>query len=78
MVSEQVARGLDYRNHVIAGWTGPAQVEKGVTEPAGYSVLDVEYVQACRTASWSGLLRLDLRILGRTVKVLARGEGLRF
>jgi lipopolysaccharide/colanic/teichoic acid biosynthesis glycosyltransferase len=78
MVADQVARGLDYRNHVVAGWTGPAQVEKGVTEPAGYSVLDVEYVEACRTASSAGLLRLDLRILGRTFKVLARGEGLRF
>ena len=28
MVEEQVAKGLDYRLHVIAGWTGPAQVRK--------------------------------------------------
>jgi lipopolysaccharide/colanic/teichoic acid biosynthesis glycosyltransferase len=78
MVREQVARGFDYRNLVVAGWTGPAQVEKGVTEPAGYATLDLAYVESCRTAGWSELLRLDLGFLGRTVKVLARGEGLRF
>jgi lipopolysaccharide/colanic/teichoic acid biosynthesis glycosyltransferase len=78
MVRDQVARGLDYRNRVVAGWTGPAQVEKGTTEPAGYAELDLAYVEVCRTARWPALLRLDLRILGRTVTVLARGEGLRF
>jgi lipopolysaccharide/colanic/teichoic acid biosynthesis glycosyltransferase len=78
MVRDQVARGVDYRNHVVAGWTGPAQVEKDVTEPAGYAVLDLAYVDACRTSSWRSLLRLDLTLLARTVRVLARGEGLRF
>jgi lipopolysaccharide/colanic/teichoic acid biosynthesis glycosyltransferase len=78
MVENQVATGYDYRNRVVAGWTGPAQVQKGVTEPAGYTELDLAYVEACR--SWNGirLLRHDLSILWRTVKVLARGEGLRF
>ena len=28
MVETQVAKGLDYRLHVMAGWTGPAQVRK--------------------------------------------------
>ncbi len=78
MVRDQVARGFDYRNRVVAGWTGPAQVEKGVTEPAGYAALDIAYVEKCRSSSWSDLLRLDLGILRRTVTVLARGEGLRF
>jgi len=27
-IVQQVAKGLDYRLHVIAGWTGPAQVRK--------------------------------------------------
>ena len=78
MVANQVAQGLHYRNYAIAGWTGPAQIQKGVIEPAGYAALDLDYVEACR--SWSGarLLRHDLSILWRTVKVLARGEGLRF
>jgi lipopolysaccharide/colanic/teichoic acid biosynthesis glycosyltransferase len=78
MVEQQVASGLDYRLRVVAGWTGPVQVHKGVTKPEGYTSLDLEYVEACR--SWSGarLLRQDLGLLWRTAKVLARGEGLRF
>ena len=78
MVEQQVASGLDYRLRVVAGWTGPVQVHKGVTQPEGYTALDLEYVEACR--SWSGarLLRQDLGLLWRTAKVLARGEGLRF
>jgi lipopolysaccharide/colanic/teichoic acid biosynthesis glycosyltransferase len=78
MVADQVAAGLDYRTRVIAGWTGPAQVQKGVTDPAGYTNLDLSYVDSCRTWSPGRLLRYDLRILGRTVKVIARGEGLQF
>ena len=78
MVAEQVAAGLDYRNCVMAGWTGPAQVQKGVTDPAGYTALDLAYVEACRTWSAGRLFRHDLEILLRTAKVIARGEGLRF
>ncbi len=37
MVANQVAKGLTYRNEFVAGWTGPAQVQKGVTESAGYA-----------------------------------------
>ena len=78
LVRQQVSNGLDYRNLVVAGWTGPAQVQKGITEPAGYTDLDVAYVEACRTWSGARLVRHDLGILWRTVKVLARGEGLQF
>jgi len=78
MVAKQVAKGHDYRTRVLAGWTGPAQVQKGITEPAGYTELDLAYVEACRTWPWARLLRHDLGILWRTVAVLARGEGLRF
>ena len=78
MVEQQAAAGHEYRNHVTAGWTGPAQVRKDVTEPAGYTELDLAYVDACR--AWSGrrLVRYDLGILWQTVKLMARGEGLRF
>ena len=78
MVENQVAQGLDYRNEVVAGWTGPAQVQKGITESAGFTDLDLEYVESCRASSGLDLVRRDLGILWRTVKVLARGEGLRF
>ena len=63
---------------MVSGWTGPAQVQKGVTEPAGYTELDLGYVEALRTYSGARLLRHDLSILLRTAQVLARGEGLRF
>jgi lipopolysaccharide/colanic/teichoic acid biosynthesis glycosyltransferase len=78
MVARQLESGLDYRLHVPAGWTGPAQVQKGITEPAGYAGLDLAYVEACRRSSGLGVVVRDLRILWRTVKVLARGEGLEY
>lgn len=78
MVEKQVAKGFSYRNEVIAGWTGPAQVQKGVTAPAGYTELDLAYVEACRTRSGLRLVSLDLGILWQTVKVIAKGEGLQF
>jgi len=78
MVHGQVAAGLDYRNHVMSGWTGPVQVQKGIVEPAGYAKLDLAYVDACRSWSSLRLLRSDFRILWRTVGVLARGEGLTY
>jgi lipopolysaccharide/colanic/teichoic acid biosynthesis glycosyltransferase len=78
MVEAQVAAGLDYRTHVMAGWTGPAQIQKGVTEPAGYTALDLAYAEKCRTFGSTRLLRYDLGILARTLKVMARGEGLEY
>ena len=78
MVAKQVEKGFDYRNEIIAGWTGPAQVQKGVTEPEGYAQLDLAYVSECRTRSGFRLVTLDLALLWQTVKVIARGEGLQF
>ena len=78
MVTTQVEKGFTYRNEFVAGWTGPAQVEKGVTESAGYAELDVAYVSGCRAARAWQIVRADLGILRRTVVVMAKGEGLRF
>ena len=78
MVANQVQKGFTYRNEFIAGWTGPAQVEKGVIESSGYAVLDVAYVDACRSSSAWRVVRNDLSLLRRTVAVIAKGEGLRF
>jgi lipopolysaccharide/colanic/teichoic acid biosynthesis glycosyltransferase len=78
MVAAQVAEGMTYRNEITAGWTGPAQVQKDVREPAGYTELDLSYVEASRTLSARRLARYDLGILWATVKLMARGEGLRF
>ncbi|MDQ3380577.1 MAG: sugar transferase [Actinomycetota bacterium] len=78
MVQTQLQAGLDYRNHVMPGWTGPVQVQKGIVEPGGYTKLDLAYVDACRSWSSLRLARQDLRILWLTVKVLVRGEGLTY
>lgn len=78
MVRDQVAEGLEYRNHVMPGWTGPVQAQKGIVEPAGYTQLDLAYVEACRSWSSLRLARYDLAILWRTVKLLARREGLTY
>jgi O-antigen biosynthesis protein WbqP len=78
MVAEQVAKGSTYRNEFVAGWTGPAQVEKGVTESSGYAVLDLAYVEECRSAGAWRMIRCDLALLRRTLSVMAKGEGLRF
>ena len=78
MVATQVEKGFDYRNEFIAGWTGPAQVEKGVTESSRYAVLDVAYVDACHSASAWQVIRTDLGLLNRTIAVMVKGEGLRF
>jgi lipopolysaccharide/colanic/teichoic acid biosynthesis glycosyltransferase len=78
MVANQIANGLTYRNEFVAGWTGPVQVAKGITRPADYSQLDLAYVRACRQDGAAKLVRRDLGLLWSTVRVLGRGEGLRF
>ncbi len=78
MVDDQVARGDHYRNQVRAGWTGPAQVQKGTPDPVSYAALDRAYVEACRTWKPRRLVRYDLGILRQTVRVLLRGEGLKY
>ena len=78
MVANQVAEGLTYRNEFVAGWTGPAQVQKGVTEPHGFTELDLGYVSACRSSGVWSSIRTDVGLLWRTADVITRGEGLRF
>jgi len=78
MVREQLDRGLDYRNLVLAGWTGPAQIHKGKTTFRGSEVLDLEYLTACRTMSGYRLWRYDLSILYRTARMMLKGEGLEY
>jgi lipopolysaccharide/colanic/teichoic acid biosynthesis glycosyltransferase len=76
LVERQVVEGRDYRNLVMAGLTGPAQVTKGEGIP--YADLDLGYVELCRTLAGWALARYDLRILRRTIGVIARREGLSY
>lgn len=73
-VEQQVAEGFDYRNRIVAGWTGPSQVQKGGPETGPW--LDLHYVEACRDWGALRLLRYDLRVLAATLSVIARRGGL--
>jgi lipopolysaccharide/colanic/teichoic acid biosynthesis glycosyltransferase len=77
LVEEQLAAGDDYRLHIVAGLTGPAQVTKGTGEWR-YAERDLEYVEKCRTLGGWALVRYDLGILRQTLRVIARGEGLEY
>jgi lipopolysaccharide/colanic/teichoic acid biosynthesis glycosyltransferase len=76
MVERQVAEGRSYRQEVVAGLTGPAQVTKG--SDRRFEDLDLEYVELSRRLGGWGLARYDLGILVRTVRVISRGEGLNY
>ena len=74
LVERQLARGLDYRLRVAAGWTGPAQVAKG--RARDYEALDLAYVELLETRPGWTVLRHDLGVLRQTVGTMLRGEGL--
>jgi lipopolysaccharide/colanic/teichoic acid biosynthesis glycosyltransferase len=76
LVERQLARGLDYRVRVTAGWTGPAQVEKG--HDVASEELDLAYVELLASGSGWEVVRRDLGILRRTVGTMLRGEGLAY
>lgn len=76
MVRDQERQGLGYRAVVQAGWTGPAQVRKGVPG-VRFADLDLAYVEACRTWGVWRLIRYDVGILLETARLVVRGEGLR-
>jgi lipopolysaccharide/colanic/teichoic acid biosynthesis glycosyltransferase len=78
MVETQVAKGLTYRLHVMAGWTGPAQVRKDSKAKSRATTLDLEYVELCRTLSGPQLVAHDLRVIGQSLRTVLRGRGLRY
>jgi lipopolysaccharide/colanic/teichoic acid biosynthesis glycosyltransferase len=76
LVERQLARGVDYRLRVTAGWTGPAQVSKG--RDVEFEALDRAYVELLETRPAREVVRHDLRILRRTVATMLRREGLAY
>jgi lipopolysaccharide/colanic/teichoic acid biosynthesis glycosyltransferase len=78
MVETQVAKGLDYRLHVMAGWTGPAQVRKDSKAKSKATELDLEYVELCRTLSGPQLVRHDLKVIRQSLRTVLRARGLRY
>jgi lipopolysaccharide/colanic/teichoic acid biosynthesis glycosyltransferase len=78
MVETQVAKGLDYRLHVMAGWTGPAQVRKDSKAKSKATELDLEYVELCRTLTGPQLVGHDLRVIRQSLRTVLRARGLRY
>jgi lipopolysaccharide/colanic/teichoic acid biosynthesis glycosyltransferase len=78
MVETQVAKGLDYRLHVIAGWTGPAQVRKDSSAKSQATELDLEYVELCRTLTGVQLVRHDLKVIRQSLRTVLRARGLKY
>ena len=76
LVERQLERGVDYRLRVTAGWTGPAQVSKGLDMQ--YENLDRAYVELLETRPARVVVLHDLHILRRTVATLLRREGLTY
>src|SRR5262245_57774938 len=78
LLEAQAVPGQDYRRTALTGWTGPAQVTKRAREPVEATDLALAYLDGLRC--WSGLrvVRYDLSVLLQTVRVLLRGEGLRY
>jgi lipopolysaccharide/colanic/teichoic acid biosynthesis glycosyltransferase len=76
LVEQQRAEGITYRDEVSAGLTGLAQLTKGSDQR--YADLDIAYVERSRTLAGWALVRYDLQIVLRTIRVVARGEGLSY
>ena len=78
LVKQQLHRGIVYRNLILAGWTGPSQLQKGNPTPEDSLKLDLEYLNRCRTWSNWRLWKYDMKVLSQTIKLIMRGEGLAY
>lgn len=77
---DQLARGVVYRKHIVAGWTGPGQLCKGRVPADEFTqcseAADIAYVDRCRTSSPLSLLAYDLKLLLKTVRTMLEGKGI--
>lgn len=73
---DQLARGFDVRTFAPAGLTGPAQIMKGTmrTEADEWKA-DRRYLALLQSGSTWSVLQFDLRVIGRTLKVMLGGSG---
>ncbi|HVF53626.1 MAG TPA: sugar transferase [Actinomycetota bacterium] len=72
----ELARGITRKRDMPTGLIGPVQAHKGATDGRSDVDLDLEYWEEYRTASGSRLLRIDLGIVARSLKVQLEHRGL--
>ena len=76
LYEEEMATGVTRKRDMPAGLLGPVQTHKGdENSPLGQK-LDADYFEAYRTWPWPRLLRLDLKIVMRCLKVMLEGKDL--
>ena len=74
---KELEQGITRKKVARAGLTGLVQIDKSKCKSFAEEVgLDEQYIRKVRTASWLGLFFFDLKILLRSLFVLAKGEGL--
>lgn len=74
LYEEELARGITRKRDMPSGLIGPVQSRKGTAmDPVA---LDLAYWDACQRLSPWRLALLDLRILGRSMRVLLQHKGI--
>ncbi|HEV3473673.1 MAG TPA: sugar transferase [Actinomycetota bacterium] len=71
----ELARGIMRKRDMPAGLIGPVQAQKGADGASDVDI-DNEYWDALRTYSGWQLLKLDIAIIGRSIKVFLEHKGL--
>ena len=78
LANAQLERGVVYRNLILAGWTGPSQLQKGNPQPQDPEKLDLEYLHRCRTWPPLRFWMYDLGLLFQTIRIILQGKGLAY
>ena len=78
LYEKEMARGITRKRDMPAGLVGPVQANKGRADPWSDAALrlDLEYWEAFKTYRWWKLLAVDVRILGKALKVQLEHKGL--
>ena len=76
LYEEEMGRGITRKRDMPAGLVGPVQAAKGDESSPDGMKLDLDYFEAYKTYSAWKLFLLDASIIGRSLKVQLRHEGI--
>ena len=74
LYEDELAKGITRKRDMPSGLIGPVQARKG--QPMDPLALDLDYLEALDTLPGWRMLLLDLRIVGRSIRVLLQHRGL--